>query len=121
MTCISTRSVFLALVAALVGCDSSPIICPCPSGGGVVTVPATPDATIDSVATEAPCSAQVADPSHVLVWRENSGTCPFSIRLTNGDAYAISVEFKSGGGCCSHTVFAVGQTTLTLVDGGTGG
>jgi len=115
------RVAFLALAAALVGCDSSPGVCPCPSGDAVVTVPVTVNATIDGVAAAAPCSAQIAaNRRYLLVSRENCGTCQVSILLTNGETYGTSIEFKAGSGCCSHGVFAVGQTTLTLIDGGTG-
>jgi hypothetical protein len=121
MTYISIKFAYLALVAAFIGCDSSPGVCPCPSGDAVVTVPVTPDATIQSVAVDAPCSAQIAaDQSYLFVSRENSGICQVGILLTNGDTYCVSVEFKGGSGCCNHSVFAVGQPTLTLVDAGTG-
>lgn len=105
----------VAVAALSLSACGSPMVCPCPSGGGSVTVSEPPA----SVSTDAPCDAFSTGGSMVYVSRESPGPCELRVLLTNGETYAYSLQFRaSGSGCCGSTAFLVDASAPALVDAG---
>ena len=112
----------LAVAALSVSACSSPASCGSPLLPATVTVP-LPDLTaIVSVFTDPPCIASNDDSGHVMVTSQLPGTCQVLARLTNGDIYTFSVEFRrASGGSCPDVIGPVDASVPALYDAGAGG
>ncbi len=110
-------SPFLLLAPLLIGgCSSSQGVCPCPSGGATILLPADP---IASVTVDAPCTVTQLGTS-VLVERNGAGSCQVRVQMTSGVTYTSEVQFTGGGGCCPYTYFGTAGP-LEQLDASTGG